>query len=96
MIHHKSNFKTQKKKKTKECITWTIATTKNQDEQKVDHGKVKTKEDIDFKLKSLPSIHFIIPNEFTNMARKKDSLILMLTKSYLWMLKASTLVELFF
>lgn len=80
MIHHKSNFKKKTNKQRNASHGQTIATTKEKDEQKVDHGKVKTKEDIDFKLKSLASIHFIIPNEFTKMVRKKDSLILMLTK----------------
>ena len=55
-------------------------TTKEWDEQKVDNGKVKTKEDIDVKLKSLPNIDFIIPSESTNMGRKKYYLILLLTK----------------
>ena len=54
-------------------------TTKEWDEQKVDNGKVKTKEDIDVKLKSLPNIDFIIPNEFTNMGRNRYYLILLLT-----------------
>lgn len=71
----------------KQCITRTTETTKEQGENKADHGKVKPKKkDIDviaidqfkkdFKLTSLPSIDFIIPLEFNTMAGKKNSLSL--------------------
>lgn len=71
---------------TKQCITRTTETTKEQGENKADHGKIKPKKDIDviaidqfkkdFKLTSLPSIDFIIPLEFNTVAGKKNSLSL--------------------
>ena len=64
--------------------------TKEQDVHKVDHGTVKTKEDINntamdqfkkkFKLKRLPIIDFIIPNVFNDMVARRNLLSLMIPK----------------
>uniref|UniRef100_A0A7N2MG37 Uncharacterized protein n=1 Tax=Quercus lobata TaxID=97700 RepID=A0A7N2MG37_QUELO len=64
--------------------------TKEQGKHKIDHGKIKTKEDVDvttidqfekgFKLDIPLVIDFIIPNEFNDTMRNKDSFLLVLPK----------------
>ena len=64
--------------------------TKEQGEHKIDHGKIKMKEDVDvttidqfkkdFKLNGPLVVDFIIPNESNDMMGMKDFLFLILPK----------------